>query len=128
MGRLQRELETLRCMARIYCRDRHGSQRDLCPDCESLMQYAQRRLGKCPYGPQKPTCAKCPVHCYKVRQREQMREIMRYAGPRMTFRHPLRSLVHLSDKLRRVRHPMEMRARGTRSQTSVRKPGQRQVP
>jgi len=113
-GRLKREYKTLRCMARIYCRDQHGSHGSLCPDCESLMQYAEKRLEKCPYGPQKPACAKCPVHCYKARQREQVREIMRYAGPRMTFRHPLQSLVHLSGKLRTARHPMELRKRTRR--------------
>jgi hypothetical protein len=36
---------------------------------------------------------------------------MRYAGPRMTFRHPWFSLLHLLDKLRRVEHPMEVRRR-----------------
>ena len=63
------------------------------------MAYAERRLAKCPYGQDKPTCAKCPVHCYKAEPREQARQIMRYAGPRMTWRHPVRSLVHLFDKL-----------------------------
>jgi Nitrous oxide-stimulated promoter len=36
---------------------------------------------------------------------------MRYAGPRMTLRHPWLSLTHLTDKLRRVEHPMETRRR-----------------
>jgi hypothetical protein len=117
-GRLKREHDTFRCMARIYCRDHHSQAMGLCGECESLMQYAARRLEKCPFGTDKPTCAKCPVHCYKARQREQARVIMRYAGPRMTVRHPLRSLLHLADKLRSVRHPMERRAeirRGRRS-------------
>jgi hypothetical protein len=37
------------------------------------------------------------------------REVMRYAGPRMTWRHPWRALHHLFDKLRRVEHPMKIR-------------------
>jgi hypothetical protein len=36
--------------------------------------------------------------------------VMRFAGPRMTWRHPLRSLCHVLDKFRRVEHPMKMRA------------------
>jgi hypothetical protein len=36
---------------------------------------------------------------------------MRYAGPRMTFRHPWLAVMHLLDKLRRVEHPMETRRR-----------------
>ena len=74
------------------------------------MRYAERRLEKCPYGQDKPTCANCPIHCYKPAQREKAREVMRFAGPRMTWRHPWRALNHLFDKLRKVEHPMKMRA------------------
>jgi hypothetical protein len=111
-------------MTRIYCEQHHEGHPDaeLCADCAGLMRYAERRLAKCPYGEQKPTCAKCPIHCYKPAQREQAREIMRFAGPRMTWRHPVLSLLHLLDKLRRVEHPMERRrarasrpAKGTRT-------------
>jgi len=73
------------------------------------MVYAEARLAKCPYGEAKPTCAKCPVHCYKSAPRERIRQIMRFAGPRMPYRHPWRALVHVFDKLRRAVHPMEMR-------------------
>jgi hypothetical protein len=51
------------------------------------------------------------VHCYKRRQREQARTIMRYSGPRMMRRHPWLALMHVLDKLRRVEHPMEARRR-----------------
>jgi hypothetical protein len=37
------------------------------------------------------------------------RDVMRFAGPRMPWRHPLRALNHILDKLRRVEHPMKMR-------------------
>lgn len=117
-GRLKREHETLVCMTRIYCSDHHPGHpgAELCPDCAELMAYAQKRLAKCPYGQDKPTCAKCPVHCYKPAQREQARQVMRYAGPRMTWRHPLHSLLHIFDKFRKVQHPMELRrqAKGSR--------------
>ena len=90
----------------------------------SIVQRAQRKglveivvHDLRPYGEGKPTCAKCPIHCYKRVQREQAREIMRYAGPRMTYRHPWLALTHLLDKLRKVEHPMEAR-RKQRSQDS----------
>jgi hypothetical protein len=109
-GRLKREHATFRCMAEIYCSHHHGTTRGgLCTRCETLMQYAERRLEKCPYGAAKPTCANCPVHCYKPAQREAARDIMRFAGPRMPRRHPLRALMHLFDKLRRVQHPRALR-------------------
>jgi hypothetical protein len=109
-GRLKREHDTLVCMTRIYCDDHHEHDQDaLCADCAALMAYAERRLARCPYGEKKPTCANCPIHCYKPAPREQVREVMRYAGPRMTLRHPWRSLVHVFDKLRRAVHPRELR-------------------
>jgi hypothetical protein len=110
-GRLKREHETLVCMTRIYCRHHHpgDADADMCPECARLMKYAARRLEKCPYGTDKPTCANCPIHCYKPAQRETARQIMRFAGPRMTWRHPIRALNHLFDKFRKVKHPMEMR-------------------
>ena len=108
--RLQREHLTMQRMVEIYCRDHHGAAKP-CGECGAFLDYAERRLEKCPYGERKPTCAKCPIHCYKRAQREQAQAIMRYAGPRMTFRHPWLSLTHLLDKLRRVEHPMAMRRR-----------------
>ena len=111
-GRLAREHRTLVRMAEIYCRDHHGLPSGaLCADCAGLMDYAELRLQKCLYGPAKPTCAKCPIHCYKRDPREQVREIMRYAGPRMTLRHPWLTLLHFADKLRRAPDPMEQRRR-----------------
>jgi hypothetical protein len=97
-------------MTEIYCADQHGrAGGGLCCSCTDLMRYAEVRLQKCPYGQAKPTCAKCPVHCYKQAQREHVREVMRYAGPRMPLRHPIHALTHSFDKLRRAAHPMELR-------------------
>lgn len=111
--RLKREYLTMQRMVEIYCADHHGADdAHTCRDCQEFLAYAERRLEKCPYGEGKPTCARCPVHCYKRVQREQAKAIMRYAGPRMVWRHPWLALMHLVDKLRRVEHPMEMRRRG----------------
>jgi hypothetical protein len=111
-GRLQREWATMQVMVGIYCSG-HGHYRppgqSLCADCGGFLAYAERRLQKCPYGPAKPTCAKCPIHCYKPAPREFAREVMRYAGPRMALRHPWLSLTHFMDKARRVEHPLVAR-------------------
>jgi hypothetical protein len=102
----------MHCMVEIYCVDHHGARPgEVCADCRDFLVYAERRLDKCPYGENKPTCARCPIHCYKPARREHAREIMRHAGPRMTLRHPWLSLTHLLDKLRRVEHPMDARRR-----------------
>jgi len=110
--RLRREYRTMHCMVEIYCADHHAtSDAGPCAECREFLDYAGRRLEKCPYGERKPTCARCPIHCYKRAQREQAKAIMRYAGPRMVRRHPWLALMHMLDKLRRVEHPMEMRRR-----------------
>jgi hypothetical protein len=111
-SRLLREFRTLQHMVAIYCRDHHSSDREgPCAECLEFLDYAEQRLVKCPYGQVKPTCAKCPIHCYKRVQKEQARVIMRYAGPRMMFRHPWLALLHVLDKVRKVEHPMEIRRR-----------------
>lgn len=111
-SRLAREYLTLEKMVAVYCRDHHQDAGGLpCDDCAKFLGYAERRLLKCPYGQDKPTCARCPVHCYKPMQREQARIVMQYAGPRMVLRHPWLSLLHMLDKLRKVEHPMELRRR-----------------
>jgi hypothetical protein len=99
--RLAREWETMITMVRIYCRDHHLSSAGLCAECEQFLAYANLRLERCRFGPEKPTCAKCPVHCYQRERREQVRAIMRYAGPRMLWEHPLMSLRHWLDGLRK---------------------------
>lgn len=95
-------------MVEIHCADRHPGPTP-CPACAEFLDYARKRLEKCPYGEAKPVCAKCPIHCYKKAQRDQARAIMRYAGPRMLLRHPWLTLTHLFDKLRRAEHPMNLR-------------------
>ena len=95
--RLARELETLSAMIAIHCHDLHGSVDELCEDCAALMAYATRRLDRCVFGDAKPTCANCTVHCYTAVKREEVRTVMRYAGPRMVWRHPVLAIRHVLD-------------------------------
>ncbi len=92
--RLEREYATVAVMIRLYCRAKHGAKDGLCPDCADLLGYARERLSRCPFGSDKPTCAKCPVHCYRPAERERIRAVMRYAGPRMILHHPVAALRH----------------------------------
>ncbi|EHC60813.1 hypothetical protein LTSEJOH_4128, partial [Salmonella enterica subsp. enterica serovar Johannesburg str. S5-703] len=36
-------------------------------------------------------------HCYQPAKREEMKQIMRWAGPRMLWRHPVLTVRHLID-------------------------------
>ena len=101
-GRLKREWNTMTAMTRIYCRDHHHTSGELCAECEQFLNYANVRLERCRFGAEKPTCAKCPVHCYQRERREQVRVIMRYSGPRMMWEHPVMSLRHWIDGFRKA--------------------------
>ena len=105
---LQREFRTMSKMVDIYCADRHESGGQLCDDCATFLGYAEVRLEKCPYGPDKPTCANCPIHCYKPGPRARARMIMRYSGPRMLLRHPYLAIAHKLDGLISANHPKEL--------------------
>ena len=101
-ARLVREWRTMTAMVGIFCRDHHRPADGLCADCRELLDDAQLRLERCHFGAEKPVCAKCPVHCYQRGRRKQVREIMRYAGLRMVWRHPLMSLSHWFDGFRKA--------------------------
>ena len=79
--------------------------RPLCPECAALLDYAHRRLDSCRFGNGKPSCRKCPVHCYRADMRERIRTVMRWAGPRMIFRHPIAATRHLLRELRSPEPP-----------------------
>lgn len=101
--RLSRERKTLEAMIRLRCRNVHRPERGgLCGECRDLLRYAEGRLAKCPFGEEKPTCARCPVHCYRPEMRERIREVMRYAGPRMIREHPWLALMHMLDGFRKA--------------------------
>ena len=101
-ARFERERRTIDAMIRLYCRDHHAGGGGLCQRCEALRCYADARLAGCLFGPDKPTCAACPVHCYKPDMRKQVKVVMQYAGPRMIRRHPLLAFWHLIDAKREV--------------------------
>jgi len=100
--RLKREWKTLEAMVHIYCRDQHGSTKTVCADCRQLLDYARVRLERCRFGVDKPTCAHCPVHCYQRARREQVKGVMRHAGPRMVLEHPVLSVCHWLDGFRKA--------------------------
>lgn len=68
---------------------------ELCAECSQLLEYAHNRLDHCKFGENKPTCKKCPIHCYKPEMKQKMREVMRWSGPRMILYHPIDAIKHL---------------------------------
>lgn len=104
----EREKRMVSEMIALYCRGNHGHLRGhggshesgLCPDCEELAAYARMRSDRCPFMETKTFCSNCKVHCYKPEMRERIREVMRYAGPRMLLHHPVMAVRHMIESMR----------------------------
>ncbi len=99
--RMQREAVVVEIMIRKYCRALHHPEGKFCPECGELLDYARKRLVKCPWQENKTTCGQCPVHCYKPEMRRKIQEVMRYAGPRMLLANPVVSVRHFLDGRRK---------------------------
>ncbi len=85
-----------------------GERRDLCPECAELEAYAHARSERCPFMEEKTFCSNCTgsnctVHCYRPEMRERIRTVMRYAGPRMIFHHPVMAIRHMIESQRERR-------------------------
>ena len=91
----EKEKKTLRVMIGVYCRGKHKHKGELCPKCQELLDYALLRTEKCPFMETKTFCSACKVHCYSKEMQEKIKEVMKYAGPRMLFYHPVLAVRHL---------------------------------
>jgi hypothetical protein len=95
---MKQEIETAARMIEIFCRDHHGRKEGLCRQCCELLDEVKKRLEKCPFKEDKPQCFQCAIHCYPPTLREGIRAVMKYAGPRMIFRHPMLTMRHYLNK------------------------------
>lgn len=97
MTRIENEKAVVAKMIRLYCRHKLGLTE---PNEEytELLRYAEQRLTRCKFGEQKPACKRCPIHCYRSDMRAKIREVMRWAGPRMIIYDPVAAIKHLLNK------------------------------
>lgn len=94
-ARRQMEKECLSDMIHIYCHGKHHTPKgELCPDCQEFEAYALMRTDKCPFMKTKTFCSACKVHCYSKKWKPYVKEVMRYAGPRIIFYHPVLGILH----------------------------------
>ncbi len=91
----EQEKEMVSLMIRLYCRSKHETKNELCPDCAALDAYARQRSEMCPFMETKTFCSNCKVHCYKPDMREKIRDVMRFSGPRMLLYHPVAAIHHV---------------------------------
>ena len=64
-------------------------------DLTDLKEYTFLRIDRCPFMENKTFCSQCKVHCYNKENREKIKEVMRFSGPRMLFYHPVLAIKHM---------------------------------
>jgi len=106
-----KDLKVLLQFTAVYCREKHDDDRSViatdeselqrlplqkypvCHECCEFLLYAFERRLRCPLE-ERPVCKHCHVHCYEPRQREKVREIMRFSGQYLIKRGRLDLLWH----------------------------------
>ena len=96
--RMKRERITIKIMIEMFCNKKHSTKNAICKDCSALLEYSMIRLDKCTFQDEKPTCGTCTVHCYQDDYRTKIKEIMRYSGKRILFKHPILTIKYLKDR------------------------------
>lgn len=94
MGSIKNEKRVVSHMIRLYCRHKLGL-RELPVEYKELEVYAHKRLDNCKFGDKKPACKRCTIHCYRSDMRQKIRDVMRWAGPRMIIYDPIAAIRHL---------------------------------
>lgn len=93
LNKREKEKETIQFMISLYCRKKH--RRQDCEDCKALYAYAAKRIDLCPFMETKSFCSNCKVHCYEKKQREEIKNVMRFSGPYMLIYRPHLAIHHL---------------------------------
>lgn len=97
--KIEHEKRVVAQMIDLYCRKKERN-RTLCADCRELRDYAWKRLDNCRFGNRKGSCRHCKIHCYRPDMRARIRDVMRYAGPRMMWYDIVAVFRHLYSDLR----------------------------
>lgn len=95
----KKEKEIVEMMIRLYCKKNHY-QKEMCSSCESLKEYAFERIDRCPMMANKTFCSSCKVHCYSKQRQIEIKKVMKFAGPRMIFYHPILCVRHIIDTIK----------------------------
>ena len=100
-GVIGEEARMIEAMIRSYCKKFHHTENnELCKECSDLLYYAKKRLACCPFQEKKSTCARCTIHCYRNKEREMIRDVMRTTGPSTLLKHPVMTLNHFIRSLK----------------------------
>ena len=121
-SKIKQEGATLSALIALNCRKKHGTQNGLCEECAALREYALERLKRCIFLPQKPTCARCPVHCYAPLRRQQIRQVMRFSAPRFYFFRPHLAVQHVWQTFQRPSKRVQEVAEKLKAKANIKPP------
>ncbi len=99
-NRTVKDRKVLEAMGCVFCKAHHSGEKDacgLCPSCRATVEATLARTAVCPFD-HEGNCQDCAIHCQRGEAQERIREIMRYAAPRMALRHPLMAAEYLRKK------------------------------
>ncbi|WP_415720367.1 nitrous oxide-stimulated promoter family protein [Photobacterium ganghwense] len=98
--RQQRELDITKAMIRLYCKTLHRGA-IVCPECEVLIDYVEKRIASCRLGEAKPNCLVCETPCYQPAKRLHFVHVLRWSMRKFAWRQPIKALKFKIDCLRR---------------------------
>ena len=93
----QKEIMLVSQMIKLYCHKNHTNQngKELCDECQELIEYACERSEKCRFMKNKTFCSNCRIQCYSPEMKKRIQKVMRYSGQRIIIYHPLLCLRHV---------------------------------
>lgn len=97
----EKQKEMIPVMIKMYCHHFHHTKgKELCTECDELTKYCLYRLSLCPFKKDKCFCSVCKIHCYTPDNREKIKKVMRYSGPRLVFTHPIFAFSHVFETIK----------------------------
>ncbi len=99
MACVKSEQHIIEEMIRLYCLKKHR-QKNLCPDCQALLDYALGRLERCPFQESKSFCSHCPVPLLQTGNAKTRAGGNAFFRPRMLFHHPVLVVKHMIESNR----------------------------
>lgn len=99
MNKVEEEKKTIEFMINLYCEKNHKTE-DLCQQCKELKEFTHKKIDRCPKKETKTFCSTCTIHCYPKEKREEIRQVMKWAGPRMLWYKPSLALKHIANTIK----------------------------
>lgn len=94
----KRDQDVIETMILMYCKGVHHTSEPPCDECAELIDYCRDRVAHCPREEEKTFCSSCPHPCYSPERKKQIKQVMRWSGPRMLLSHPIMAIHHAIDR------------------------------